>query len=104
MNDLIEQKIIEQAKRRVGFRIHFAVYLIVIIINWLIWAVTFPSWGITLSNYDNTKLLLIKWLLIWPIYPTIGWGIGIIIHYLTAFHADKLFSVDKEIERIKKSN
>jgi len=90
MNNLIEQKIIEQAKRRIGFRIHFAVYLGVIILNWVSWAITF-------NNYPN-----IKWILIWPMYPTLGWGIGIIIHYVTIFHSDKLFSVDKEVERIKK--
>ncbi|HXS54497.1 MAG TPA: 2TM domain-containing protein [Hanamia sp.] len=90
MNNLIEQKIIEQAKRRIGFRIHFAVYLGVIILNWVSWAITF-------HNYDNNK-----WILIWPVYGTLGWGFGILIHYLTVFHTDKLFSVDKEVERLKK--
>jgi|WetSurMetagenome_2_1015567.scaffolds.fasta_scaffold1601995_1 hypothetical protein len=89
MNSIIEQKIVEQAKRRVGFRIHLVVYLAVIFINWLSWAVTFHS-------YPD-----IKWIMIWPVYPTLGWGIGILIHYLTVFHTDKLFSVNKEVERLK---
>lgn len=51
--------------KKVGFGIHLMNYVFVISGLWLIWALTGMGHP-------------------WPIYPTLGWGIGILGHYLGA--------------------
>lgn len=83
MNTLIEHQIIEKAKRRLGFKIHFIVFLLLLPVNWIIWLLT-----------DTTY--------IWPVWPSLGWGFGILFHWLGVYHADKFFSLDKEVDRLTK--
>ncbi|MEM6262477.1 MAG: 2TM domain-containing protein [Bacteroidota bacterium] len=81
MNSIIEQQIYERARRRVAFRIHFVAFIIGTLINWVVWLVyTTPH--------------------IWPIWPMLGWSIGITSHYLGAYHPGRLFSIEKEMQRI----
>ncbi|MBP2833802.1 2TM domain-containing protein [Aquimarina sp. U1-2] len=82
MNSFIAQQIYEKARRRVGFRIHFIAFIIGVLINWVVWAV-----------YPTVH--------IWPIWPTLGWSIGITAHYLGVFYPGKVFSIEKEINRIQ---
>jgi hypothetical protein len=84
MNTLINQQILDKAKRRVGFKIHFVIFLLLFPINWLVWYLT-----------DTTYL--------WPIWPTIGWGFGVLFHWLGVYHSDKFFSVNKEYENLSKN-
>ncbi|WKN45650.1 2TM domain-containing protein [Tunicatimonas pelagia] len=81
MNALIEQQIYERARRRVAFRIHLIAYVIGVLINWVVWVV-----------YPTPH--------IWPIWPTLGWSIGIASHYLGVYHPGQIFSIDQEIERV----
>ena len=81
MQSLIEQQIYEAAKHRVAFRIHFMAYLIGVSINWVVWAV-----------YPTPH--------IWPIWPTLGWSIGITAHYLGVFYPGQIFSIDREVQKI----
>jgi len=88
-----EEKIYEEARKRVeekkGFFIHFAVYIIVNILLVLIWATTgagSPPWFI---------------------YPLGGWGIGILFHFLGVFVFSRRTGwerkeIEKEVERLKK--
>lgn len=85
MNSIIEQRIVEQAKRKVGFKIHFTIFIILIPANWIIWYFT-----------DRHYL--------WPVWPLLGWGLGIFFHYIGVYHADKFFSVNREVAKIRSSN
>lgn len=38
----------------------------------------------------------------WPIWPMLGWGVGLVMHYLGAYHTNTPFSVEKEYEKLKK--
>lgn len=80
MNTIIEQQIMETAKRRIGFKIHFSLFLILFPVNWIIWYAT------------NTTYL-------WPIWPTLGWSLGIVVHWLGTYHSDKFLSLKKQYER-----
>lgn len=55
-----------EAQLKKGFRIHFRVFLFCIPATWLIWYLTGRSHP-------------------WMLYPTVGWGIGILFHYLGVF-------------------
>lgn len=75
----LEQQLFERAKRKVGFKIHLTVFVIATAAQWAIWAMTNRSY-------------------VWPIWPTLGWGVGILAHYFGVYHSRKLFSVEKEYQ------
>ena len=37
----------------------------------------------------------------WPIWPMLGWGIGVAMHYFDAYHGNNVFSVQKEYDKLK---
>ena len=79
-NDLLWQL----AKKRASFKWSLATYFIM---NCFFVAVWYFSSGP--GSY------------FWPIWPMLGWGIGIAFHYFSAYHGDKLFTVEDEYEKLK---
>ncbi|HYF31923.1 MAG TPA: 2TM domain-containing protein [Chitinophagaceae bacterium] len=79
----------EIAKKRAGFRSHFATYLIMQPFFWLVWWFTGGDTG------DDTGLP-------WAVWPTIGWGIGVFFHYLDAYVFHKDTSVQREYDKLVK--
>ena len=85
-----EEKLKRQAKRRaeqkIGFYTHFSVYVMVNLFLILVWFAT--------SDIHDFP---------WFVFPLVGWGIGIVAHFMSAFGAttfvDKL--TEKEIEKLK---
>ncbi|MBC3783944.1 2TM domain-containing protein [Spirosoma utsteinense] len=66
----------KQAKARVGFRMHLRSYLIINAGLWLIWAFsTFAS-----DASFNTQHFP------WPLFPMLGWGIGLAMHYVSVYN------------------
>ena len=39
----------------------------------------------------------------WPVWPVLGWGIGITFQYADAYHSHKMFSAEEEYEKLKHS-
>lgn len=37
----------------------------------------------------------------WPIWPILGWGIGLAFQYFHAFHSNDLNSVEQEYQKLK---
>jgi hypothetical protein len=70
------------AKARAGFKTHLTVYIVVMAILWLIWI---------LSGGTNIHP--------WPIYPTLGWGIGVLFNYLGVYKFDN--ATEREYEKLK---
>lgn len=83
MNNYTEEQLKDVAQKRVDFKHHLAIYIVVIAFLWVIWAVSSGGY-------------------MWPVWPTVGWGIGIFFHYVGVFNPFVLFSVDKEIEKLRK--
>lgn len=59
---------VDRAKARVGFKINLGVYVSVISFLWIIAFLTGSIWAHP-----------------WPIYPMIGWGMGLMGHYFAAY-------------------
>lgn len=74
------------AQRRASFRGHLAMYLIVILFLWLLW---FFTGGKTYGQG-----------LPWPVWPTLGWGIGLAFHYVSAFVSTSKTMVEKEYDKL----
>ena len=75
------------ARKRAGFQHHLRAYVVVNTFFWLIWYFT----G---SNYSNDGVP-------WPIWPALSWGIGITMHYISAYVSPGGRSVEREYEKLK---
>ncbi|MBX9781732.1 MAG: 2TM domain-containing protein [Chitinophagaceae bacterium] len=80
-----DQQLWQQAKARADFKIHFSSYLIVNGMLWLIW---FLTGGI--NSYP------------WPVWPTAGWGVGVVFNYLAVYRFGN--AAEKEYKKLKKNN
>ncbi|MEP7164505.1 MAG: 2TM domain-containing protein [Ferruginibacter sp.] len=78
----------EIAQKRAGFKTHLLSYIIV---NGFFWAI----WYFTGDNYDNNDFFP------WPIWPMLGWGIGLAFHFAGAYIFPKANSVEKEYQKLK---
>ena len=76
------------AKRRAKFKRSLSAYMLVIPFLWIIWYLRMPE----LSRYERFP---------WPIWPMLGWGLGLGIQYLNAY----MFEVDsleqREYDKLK---
>ncbi len=76
-----------QAKKRTGFKIHLTVYLLVNIFLWGLW--------FFIKRHEGAS---------WPIWTTLGWGIGICFHLMNTYATFKIFSTEKEYKKLKSKN
>lgn len=83
----IEEKILKEAEARVSFKRHLRTYLVINVLIWAFWYVTRARFG----QYDGY----------WPVYSSLGWGIGILSHYMSVYKNDDN-AIQKEVEKIKK--
>jgi hypothetical protein len=79
------------ARKRAGFKTSFFMYLAVNGFLWVLW------WVTTGGETWNAGILGA-----WPIWPTLGWGIGIFFQYLDAYRDPKGGMVEREYEKLKK--
>lgn len=78
------------AKKRAGFKNHLVSYIIV---NAFLWAI----WFITEGRHDDMKYFYLAW----PIWCTLGWGIGLTFNYFHAYHdVGGQSSVQKEYDKL----
>ncbi len=85
-----EKLLWKMAKKRVGFRRQLASYIIVNSFLWALWLITDQH------CYGNDTICIP-----WPIWCTLGWGVGIAFSYYGAFIANTPNAVEKEFEKLK---
>lgn len=88
-NNERDPKLWKEAKKRAGFKGHAFWY---VVINLFMWAV----WFFTKDNGDVDVEYP------WPIWTTIGWGIGLASHYASAYKPFGMYSPEKEYEKLKR--
>ncbi len=88
MENLTEknQKLWKVAQKRANFKKHLYTYLIINAFLW-VW------WFAGKKDGDESGMP-------WPIWSTIGWGIGIAFNYVGAYHGDKDEMADKEYKKL----
>jgi hypothetical protein len=82
MQKLTETQLRQLAHKRVEFKAHLTVYLVV---NGALWII----WWFTGHFYP------------WPVWPLAGWGIGLIFHYLFDYRYSTLLSEEEEYKKLK---
>ena len=77
------------AKKRADFKKHLASY---IIINGFLWAL----WFFTERNHGDDYYGIP-----WPIWSTLGWGVGLAFSYFGAYHENRDQTIMKEYQKLK---
>jgi hypothetical protein len=77
MPTMTDEEIAKLAKQRVGFRMNLAAYVLVNLFLVGVWFVT--SGGHAPTLFDNGESYF------WPIWPILGWGLGLAFHWYSAF-------------------
>lgn len=77
-----------QAKKRVGFKRHLATYLI---INGMFWCI----WWFAEKEADADADFP------WPVWPMLGWGIGLAFDFMGAYLQTGNTAVEREYEKLK---
>ena len=83
-----DQELWKKAHERAGFKMHMIIYFIVIAFLWILWA---------FIGYINDGIYYHKW----PVYPMLGWGLGVLLHYLVVY-SWKQKMTQKEYDKLMK--
>ena len=81
-----DQQLWKIAKKRAGFKRHLASYIIVNAFLWGVWA---------FSGHDESY---------WPVWCSMGWGIGLAFSYYDAYHDNRDEDIMKEYQKLKNEN
>jgi hypothetical protein len=85
----------EIAQRRASFKRHAISYLIVNIFLWSLWIFTGNQHsGMDVVNWNTRHYP-------WPIWTTLGWGIGLAFHFAGAYVFPKINSTEIEYQKLK---
>lgn len=86
-NEEKDKQLWEIAQKRASFKTHLISYLLVNTFLWILWFITGAK-----TSYRGIP---------WALWPTLGWGIGIVSHYFGAYVYPKANSVEREYEKLK---
>lgn len=78
-----------RVKAREDFRIHLLVYVLVNAFLWIIWFTTAGPGGTQVP---------------WPLFATLGWGIGLVAHWWTVYGVNdtrREAEIEKEMRRLR---
>lgn len=84
-----DEQLWKLAKKRADFKKHLFSYLI---INPFLWAI----WWVTIGRYSGFNVST------WPVYATLGWGVGLLFNYLDAYVTDSSSMIEKEYEKLNR--
>ena len=84
----------EIAQKKASFKSHAVTYIIV---NAFLWGIWYFS-----SSQHDFSFESIRWgHFPWPLWSTLGWGIGLAFHFAGAYIFPKANSVEREYEKLK---
>ncbi len=93
MEVIKDERLWRIAKKRAAFKRHLASYVIVNGFLWVLWYITGGyEVGFSKGNIFTA----------WPIWSTLGWGIGLAFSYVDAYHqTSKEDSVQREYDKLR---
>ena len=78
------------AQKRAGFKKHAIVYAIVNIFLWV-------QWFLIENEIYNGRGNIYPW----PIWTTLGWGVGLAFHFASAYVFSQTDSTEREYQKLK---
>lgn len=85
MENMHNNELWEIARRRAAFKKSLVAYLLV---NTFLVGIWYFTTGGNVRHF-------------WPIWPILGWGLGLAFQYANAYMGRQLFSAEKEYEKLK---
>ena len=76
------------ARKRASFKSNLFTYLAVMTFLWALWYFTHGK-----DHADSWP---------WPIWPTLGWGLGVVMHFFGAYVYPEANSTEREYEKLKR--
>lgn len=76
------------AQRRTSFKAHLMSYLVINAFLWGIWFFTGRQQGV----------------MPWPVWPSLGWGVGLFFHFMGAYIFPSANSVEREYQKLNRNN
>lgn len=86
--ELVDPKLYKQASRRVAFKSHVFLYILINLLLWVVWAFIFRT------KDDTTFFTCI-------LFVTIVWFIILMVHYIIVYRGTKSM-VEKELKKLQK--
>jgi hypothetical protein len=84
------------AQKRASFKRHLATYLVINAFLWVLWYFTGRHSAIEIDADD------MHWNYFpWPLWTTIGWGIGLAFHFAGAYIYPHANTVEKEYQKLQ---
>ncbi len=83
-NEQRDEQLWQIAKARAGFKWGVLSYIVVNAFLVAIW----------LFNRENHPYF-------WPVWPMLGWGVGLAFQYFQAYHGNKFLNAANEYEKLK---
>ncbi len=80
----------EIARKRVGFIKHAVVYVLVNIFLWALWYFTDNEYS-RINSVNNFP---------WPLWTTLGWGIGLAFNFTSAYIFSGLNATESEYRKL----
>ena len=80
----------EIAQKRASFKNHLGTYIVMNAFFWVLWYFR----GTHITN-DGLP---------WPVWPMLGWGIGLVFHWLGAYVYPGSNAVEREYEKLKQQS
>jgi hypothetical protein len=93
----------KQAKKRVSFRRHLFVYLIINGFVWAMWCMRFFHVDVDSDNGNMGENMHHFHIHGSPIFMTLGWGLGLAFHFYSAYFDNQSTAVEKEFQKLKNS-
>lgn len=79
------------ARRRASFKRHLTTYLVINAFFWILWFIL----GRKTYGTDGVP---------WPVWPMLGWGIGLAFHFFGAYVNNEHRSIEKEYQKLQNKN
>jgi hypothetical protein len=101
----IRWKIEQRYKQRVGLIIHFAAFVISNLMFWGMWLFMTPASVAVSAPGAPVEAMPVDLGFPWPIFVTLGWGIGMVAHFLSYYYrygggaSQREEAIKREVER-----
>lgn len=82
------------AQKRAAFKYHVLIYFIMNIFFWTLWYISLRNNSTPPSERD---------IIPWPVWPMVGWGIGVLFNYVGVYRAGNRLA-EKEYDKLKNEN
>ncbi|HMI79678.1 MAG TPA: 2TM domain-containing protein [Ferruginibacter sp.] len=84
----------EIAQKRASFKTHAVTYIIINAFLWGVWFLSSNRHDIDFGNFGWGNIP-------WPLWSTLGWGVGLAFHFAGAYIFPQANSVEREYEKLK---